>query len=186
MTARRTALCFLSLATTTMILTAAGCSSDEDPSTTGGLDNPRAVVDAHIAAARSYDIAADCNLLTPDRRRELAELDGLEVDTYCATVTAPIEADADDETRARTRALYTGATVIELDRPGGTWFSLESADGSYTEQIETVEVDGSWWVGTIDSDGDILEEGHDHEDVDPAATEAPVPPEDGSGPTTGN
>lgn len=183
MTVRRTALRFFSLAVATAILSATGCSSDGGPSTSGGLDNPRAVVDAHIEAARSYDIEADCNLLTPDRRLELAELDRLEVDTYCATVTAPIEADADDETRARTRALYTGVTVTELDRPGGTWFSLESADGSYTEQIEAVEVDGSWWVGTIGGD-DILNEDHRHEGVDPATPEASEPADDGAAPTT--
>lgn len=184
MTVRRTALRFLSLAAATALLSSAACSSNDDPSTSGGFDDPRAVVDAHIDAARTYDIEADCNLLTPDRRRELAGYDGLEVDTYCATVTAPIEADADDETRARTRTLYTGATVNELERPGGTWFSLDSTDGSYSEQIEVVEVDGRWWIGTIDSDGDILDEDHGREGEDPAAAEAPEPAVDGPAPTT--
>ena len=183
MTVRRTALRFLGLVAMTALLPMAGCTSDDQPDA-GGLDTPRGAVDAHIQAARSYDIEADCNLLTPERRRELAGYDGLDVETYCATVTAPIEADADAETKARTRALYTGPTVAELDRPGGTWFSLVSADGSYVEQIETVEVDGRWWIATIDSD--IDDEDHDHEGGEPAVIETPQDPVDATVPTEGN
>ena len=159
-------------ATTAALMVLAGCSSDDDASGSGGLDSARAAVDAHIDAARAYDIEGDCNLLTPDRRSELAALDGLEVDTYCATVTAPIEADADEATRASTRKIYTDPTVAKLDRSDGTWFSMVAADGSYSEEIQTVEVDGRWWIGTIDSD--IADEDHDHTEENPAAGEDPA------------
>lgn len=184
MTVRRITQRSLTLVVVATVIALGACSSDDEAIDRGGYDSARAVVDAHVEAARNYDIESDCELLTPDRRRELAGLDGLEVDTYCATVTAPIEADADQETKARTRALYSGATVIELERPGGPWFSLESADGSYTEQIKAVEVDGRWWIATIDSDGEILDEDHAHEGEDPDSTEAPDPAVDGAAPTT--
>lgn len=176
MTARRTALRFLRLMAATALLSSIACSSDDGPAS-GGFDSPRAVVDAHIDASRAYDIEADCNLLTPERRRELAGLDGLEVDGYCATVTAPIVAAADAETKARTRALYTEPRVAELDRASGTWFSMVATDGSYVEQIETVEVDGRWWIATIESD--IQDEDNDHlDDVlpdDPPEFDVPGP-----------
>lgn len=183
----RTLRCLLATAAALVVL--AGCSSDDDPSESGGLGSPRAAVDAHIDAARAYDIEGDCNLLTPDRRSELAALDGLEVDTYCATVTAPIEADADDATRANTRTIYTDPTVTKLDRPDGTWFSMVSTDGSYSEEIQTVEVDGRWWIGTIDSD--IADEDHDHAGEDPPGSGDPAtdtstdPSTDGATPTSG-
>lgn len=162
MTVRRNALRVLTLVAAGALLLSTACSSDDDPTAAGGYATPRAVVDAHIEAARKYDIEGDCNLLTPERLRELAALDGFDEDNYCATVAAPIVADADDETRARTRAIYTDPTVTDLDRPGGTWVSVVSADGTYAEQIETVEVDGRWWIGTIDSDIDVGDEDHDH------------------------
>lgn len=180
MTARRSAQHFLALAIAVAVLSLAACSSD-DATASGGHDSARAAVDAHIEAARAYDIEGDCTLLTPERIGELASLDGLEVDTYCATVAAPIEADADDETRDRTRALYTGATVATIDRPGGTWFSVSSTDGTYVEEIETVEVDGRWWIATIESDIDDHDhdedDGHDHgsEEAPPEAEAGPNP-----------
>lgn len=189
MTVRRSARHVLALTFAVAVLTLAACSSDDDATPPGGHDDPRAAVDAHVEAASAYDIEGDCALLTPERIGELASLDGLEVDTYCATVAAPIEADADDGTRARTRAIYTGATVATIDRPGGTWFSVTSADGTYVEEIETVEVDGRWWIATIESDIDDHdhEDGHDHDhDNEEAPPEGEVGSARGGGTTGSN
>lgn len=136
-----------------LLLTA--CSGDgaarQEP--VGG-SSARAVVDAHIAASRRYDLAAACNLLSPSRRAEMAAFDGAGVDGYCEIATRDIEAAADTETKARTRSIYTDPVVSELAQPLGRWFQIEAADGSYTETIEVTEIDGRWWVARIESDID--------------------------------
>lgn len=181
MTARRT---FPRILTVVVVMfSLAACSSDDDPAARGGHDSARAALDAHVDAARTYDLETDCNLRTPDRRSEMAAFDGLEAETYCETVTAPIMDAADDETRERSRAIYTDPTVTDLDRPGGTWFSVVSADGNYAEAVETVAVDGRWWIAIIDSD--VIAHGDDHalEGDEPVPPEARAPEADGSTPT---
>lgn len=137
----------------------AGCGSDggEDDA---GRSSPEAVVDAHIAASKRYDLEAACELLTPERREEMAAFDGEEADGYCAVATADIVRRATPETRARTEAIYTGPEVTALERDPGTWFRVEAADGSYAENIELVEVEGGWWIAEIESEVD--DEDHDH------------------------
>ena len=141
----------------------AGCSDDSD-----GLNHPdgggataREVVDLHLAASRVYDLAGTCELLTPKKRAEMAAYDGKEVEGYCQEATADVVASATDAVKARNKAIYTGAVVSELDQPSGTWFRVEAADGSYGENVETVEVDGRWWIAQVLSDIDVAgDEGH--------------------------
>lgn len=183
MTARRATLRYLTLVAAAAALAVSACSSDDDRSAPAGLESARAAVDAHIEAARAYDLEADCNLRTPERLAEMASYDQLEADTYCATVTAPIIEAADAETRERSRTIYTNPTVTKLDRPGGTWFSVVSADGAYTEDVETVSVDGRWWIGTIESDVYDSDHDHGHEADEEAPPDTPAA-SDGSTPTS--
>lgn len=134
------------------------CGSDGG--TDGGADSARGVVDAHIEASHRYDLEAACELLTPERREEMALFDGEEIDGYCATATADIVRTATPETKSRTKAIYTDPEVSELDRPTGTWYRVEAADGSYAENIEVVETEGAWWIAQIESEVD--DEDHDH------------------------
>lgn len=139
------------------------CSADDDTSPADrGHDSARAAVQAHIDASREYDLEADCNLRTPERREEMAGFDGMEAEGYCAAVTASIESAADQATLDRSRSIYTDPAVTEIAREGGSWFEVVSADGSYSERVEAVEVDGRWWIGTVESEVDD----HDHEEGD--------------------
>lgn len=181
MTVRRSALRSAFIAATAFLVVA-GCSSEGATSDKAGLESPRAVLDAYLEAARTYDLETDCNLLTPGRRVEMASFDGLDADTYCATVTAPIIAAADEATKARSRGFYTDPTITSLDRSGGTWFSVVSADGTYSEEVEAVEIDGRWWVGTVESDLEMLDEENPHEGDEPMSPELA---DTDSSPTTG-
>ena len=118
------------------------------------------MVDAHIAASERYDLEAACELLTPERREEMAAFDGEEPDGYCATATADIVRRATPETKARTSAIYTDPEVTRLERTPGTWYRVEAADGSYAENIEVTEADGGWWIAQIESE--VEDEDHDH------------------------
>ncbi|MCU1499617.1 MAG: hypothetical protein JWM47_3570 [Acidimicrobiales bacterium] len=137
-----------------------GCSGDSDGPPPGGGAAARDVIDLHIAASRHYDLAATCELFTPAKRAQMADFDRTEAEGYCTRATQSAVDDADAETKARTRRIYTDPVVTEVDRPGGTWFRIEAADGSYREEVETVEVDGRWWVQQVESDLDA----HQHDD----------------------
>lgn len=150
------------LAVAVVVLVAAtgsGCSgSDDEPA---GPRSGRAVVEAHVRAMERYDLEAACNLLTPDRRAEMADFDGTEVEGYCAGATAEVLARATDEVKADTALHYADAEITTLDRADGTWFAVDAADGSYHEEVEVVEIDGRWWVAQVD--GQVLDEdGHEH------------------------
>jgi hypothetical protein len=157
-----------------------GCSDDsaEDEGTPGGGDVPREVIDAHIAAMRSYDLAAACNLLSPLRREAMVAFDGGEVEGYCDRAVADVLELATDEVRDRNRRIYTDPTVTELERPGDTWFRIEAADGSYREDVLLVEVDGRWWVQRLESDVPVEGDGDAEDDTD---TDADDPHTDGTG-----
>lgn len=127
----------------------AGCGSD---GATEGYSSPRAVVDAHIESSRRYDLHAGCELFTPDRKAQMASFDGDEVEGYCKRATDEVVALADDATRARTRAIYTDPVVTELPGEGGSRFTIAAADGSYQEDVVTVEVDGRWWLADVSGD----------------------------------
>lgn len=138
---------------TVALLTVVSCSKDSDGGgQPGGASSARAVVDAHIAASKRYDLAAACGLLSPARREEMAAFDGAQTEGYCTAATEEITSSATAETKARTRAIYTGAQVVPLDRPKGTWYRIEAADGSYSEDVEVIEIDGTWWIAGIESD----------------------------------
>jgi len=137
------------------VLMVASCSNgSDDADQPDGASSARGVVAAHVAASKRYDLAAACELLTPGRREEMAAFDGAEAEGYCTTATEEITSSATPETKARTRAIYTGAKVDRLDRPKGTWYRIESADGSYHEDVEVTEIDGRWWIAHIESDVD--------------------------------
>lgn len=141
-------ICSVAAASMLMVLMA-GCGSD---GTAGGRSSPRQVVDAHIEASRRYDLAASCELFTPERRAQMASFDGDEVDGYCKRATDEVVAKADDATLARTRAIYTDPVVTELPGEEGTRFTVAAADGSYQEDVTTVEVDGRWWLADVSGD----------------------------------
>lgn len=153
----------------TVVMLGSGCSDssgEEDGAPRGG-DVPREVVDAHIAAMRSYDLAAACNLLSPLRREAMVAFDGGEVEGYCDRAVADVLELATDEVRDRNRRIYTGPTVTELERPGDTWFRIEAADGSHREDVLLVEVDGRWWVQRLESDVPVEGDGDAEDDTDP-------------------
>ncbi|CAN5766370.1 hypothetical protein BH10ACT1_BH10ACT1_08880 [soil metagenome] len=127
----------------------------------GGAGSARAVVQAHIDASRRYDLAGTCELLTPTKREQMASFDGTEAEGYCERATRSIEDSADDETRARSRAIYTDAKVTRLDRTDGTWFHVRSVGDDYTEDVEVTRVDGRWWIVQVESDVDEADD-HDH------------------------
>lgn len=142
------------------LATACGGGSDDD-GPEGGAASARAVVQAHIEASRRYDLAGTCELLTPDKRAQMASFDQTEATGYCDRATRSIVDGADEATKARTRAIYTDARVTRLDRADGTWFHVESADQGYSEDVEVTEVDGRWWIVQVESDIDEAD-GHDH------------------------
>ena len=135
-----------------------GCGDDAEPA--GGFDSARATVEAHAAAAGRFDLAGTCELLSPDRRAEMASFDGEDADGYCEQATAQVVASATDETKARARAIYTDASIEASDRTPGTWYRIEAADGSFAEDVEVTEIDGRWWVAHVESD--IDDHDHDH------------------------
>ena len=141
-----------------VISLAGGCGSD-DGDAPAGHGSAQEVIDAHLTAMRTYDLAAACELMAPQRREEMAAADGAEVDGYCERATREVMELASEEDKARTRELYTTAEVSEVERDGGTWFSIEAPDGSYHEEVQLVEVDGRWWVEHIES---TVEDEHGH------------------------
>jgi len=136
------------------VLTVASCSNGSDAAEPGGAASARGVVDAHVAASKRYDLAAACELLSPARREEMAAFDGEKAEGYCTAATEEITSSATPETKARTRGIYTEAKVVRVDRPKGTWYRIEAADGSYFEDVEVTEIDGRWWIAQIESDVD--------------------------------
>lgn len=129
----------------------AGLSACGGDGASAGQGSPRAVVDAHVAAMRAYDLEAQCELLAPARREAMAAIDGSEVDEYCALATADVVRSADRAQRQQTRRIYEDVRITTVERVDGTWFHLESADGTYHEEILPVEVDGGWWIDQVDS-----------------------------------
>lgn len=134
-----------------------GCGGDEAD---GGFASARAAVEAHADAAGRFDLAGTCELLSPDRREEMASFDGEDADGYCERATADVVASASAETKARARSIYADATIEPTDRAPGTWFRIEAVDGTFAEDVEVTEVDGRWWVAHVESDVDD----HDHEE----------------------
>jgi hypothetical protein len=171
----RTAARLLLLAALTA---SSACSDGSDGGDEGGASSARAVVDAHIAASRRYDLAAACELRTPTQREEMAAFDGEEAEGYCEVATRDITAAATPEAKARTRALYTDPDISELEG-AGTWFSVESADGTYREEVEVVEIDGRWWIARIESDVD------DHDHGGEAEGDVHAEDDGGTGPSIG-
>ncbi len=137
----------------------ASCGGDEDDPI--GFATPREVVDAHIAASREHDLAADCALRHPDVVAEMAALDGQDADGYCEWATASAEADASDDVTARTREIYTDPTVEEgaADDDRVT-FTVEAADGTYHEDVILVRVDDRWFLESVE--GTDVEGDHAH------------------------
>ncbi|MCB0978434.1 MAG: hypothetical protein KDB02_13350 [Acidimicrobiales bacterium] len=139
---------------------AAACSKDE---ARPGFGTARAVVDAHVAANRDYDLAGDCELRSPEAIDTMASADGREADGYCEWATSEVVANATPSQRARTTSIYSDpkitAGTATADR---ATFTLMSKDGSYREEIDVVRVDGRWYLesarGTDTEHGD----GHDH------------------------
>jgi len=131
----------------------AACGSKGE-GTGGGADTARGVVAAHVAASQRYDLAATCNLFTPAKRAEMAAFDGTDAEGYCERATRSAVEDAPAATKARSRKLYTDATIAEADRAPGTWFRVTSADGSYHEDVQVVRAEGRWWLGQVESDLD--------------------------------
>lgn len=134
------------VAASAFVVLLAGCGSDGD---TEGFSTPRAVVDAHIESSRRYDLAAGCELFTPARKAQMASFDDDEVDGYCKRATDEVVALADDATIDRVRAIYTDPVVTEIPGEDGTHFTVAAADGSYQEDVTTVEVDGRWWLADV-------------------------------------
>lgn len=141
------------------VLGAGGCGGSGEKVPPGGGPSARAVVDLHVAASRRYDLAATCELFPPEKRAEMAAFDRTEVEGYCTRATQSVVDQADDATKVRARRIYTDPLVTELDRPGGTWFRVQAADGSYREEVETVEIDGRWWIEQVESDLDAHQAG---------------------------
>ncbi|MBX3313402.1 MAG: hypothetical protein KF906_03700 [Actinobacteria bacterium] len=142
-----------------MVLLAAACSGDGDDPI--GFATPREVVDAHIAASRAYDLAADCALRHPDVVAEMATLDGRDAEGYCEWATASAVADTPEDRKARTREIYTDPTVTAGSATDErATFSVEAADGSYHEEVTVVQVDGRWFLENVE--GADVEDDHDH------------------------
>lgn len=154
----------LALALAATLSLAAACSgSDDGERSEGGADSAEAVVRAHVEASRRYDLAGTCELLTPEKRAQMAAFDGTEADGYCERATRSIVEGADDETKARTRAIYTDAKISRTDRTDGTWFHVEAEDGSYSEDVQVAEVEDRWWIVQVLSD---IDDEHDHDHGD--------------------
>lgn len=155
----------LLLCTTASIVIALGaCGSDSEGST--GAASPEALIEAHIEASRTYDLAAGCALFTPERREQMASFDGEDPEGYCERATQEVIDNADDAARARTAEIYTDPGVVLVSEDGDRHeFEITAADGSYREVVDVVEVDGRWWVGEIESDVDL---DHDHDEDDGA------------------
>ncbi|QXC60340.1 hypothetical protein KSP35_18700 [Aquihabitans sp. G128] len=143
-------------------LGATACGGGSDGDDPGGAASARGVVELHVAASKRYDLAGTCELFTPSKRAEMAAYDDTDAEGYCERATSSVVADADAATKARSRRIYTGAQVTALDRPTGTWFRVEAADGSYGEDVEVVQVDGRWWVAQVESDADDAGDDHGH------------------------
>lgn len=164
---------------TILVVLGGGCSDDSgsaDDGTYEGGEEPREVVDTHIAAMRRYDLASACELLSPLRREAMVAFDGGGLQGYCDRAVAEVVDLATDEVRERTRRIYTGPTVTELERPDGTWFRIEAADGSYREDLLLVVVDRRWWIERLESDvptdeDTAGEEPPDEDTTDPASAE---------------
>lgn len=143
-----------------LVLLAVGCGDDDgDPA---GFATPREVVDAHVAASRAYDLAADCALRHPDVVAEMAALDGREAEGYCEWATASAVADTPEDRKARTRAIYTGPTVTETaSSDDRVTFTVDAADGTYHEDVVVVRVDDRWFLESVE--GADVGGDHDHE-----------------------
>jgi hypothetical protein len=134
-----------------------GCSSDGH----GGADSARAVVDEHLAAAKAFRLADDCNLYRPDRIEAMATADGRSADGYCEFATSGLADDATAKKAAT--ALYADATVEETSSTADRATFLLKADGGHYEESITVEkVDGGWYLASI------VDNGHSHDDEDGA------------------
>lgn len=139
-----------------------GCSgSDEAGGENGGEPSARAVVDKHIALARDYELAADCNLLTPQQIKLMATADGRSAKGYCEGATAEVIDLATPQVRARAKALYSNATVKKISETASSAiYTVTSADGEYEETMTLTKVGDRWYVGSISDNG--YSEDHDH------------------------
>lgn len=127
-------------------LTAAACS-DSDGS---GASGPEEVVEDHIRLSRDFDLQGDCELRSPAAIEAMALADHREPDSYCEFAVAEAVRLADDETRARTRRLYTEMEVVERSRDEDrAVYELISADGAHAETVEVEKVDGRWYIASI-------------------------------------
>lgn len=130
---------------------AVACSSDEPPT---GLGSARAVIDAHIARAGSFDLRGDCELRAPERIESMARLDGADPDSYCEEATREPQRAADDTVRDQARRLYADASIEEQDSGDDlVVFEVLSADGTYREIVEVIRHDGRWYLESVESDG---------------------------------
>lgn len=119
------------------------------------------MVDAHIEASQAYDLAADCSLRHPDVIAEMASLDGQEADGYCEWATASAVADTPEDRKADTRAIYTDPTVTEGEATDErVTFTVEAADGSYHEDVVVTQIDGRWFLESVE--GTDAEDDHEH------------------------
>lgn len=137
------------------LVTFTACSSD---GARPGAAEPEEVLEDHIARARDFDLAADCELRSPERIEAMARADGREPDGYCEFATREPMRLADETVRDGARAIYTDMTVSEVGRSDDVVvYVLDSATGTYRERVEVVRVDDRWFLGSVEVDEDASE-----------------------------